>query len=487
MLKEKISIAAPIRHALNRWLPCCRFRTLFSSFLSLLFISVAFAAEPPLLITHVNIIDVTGNPIQSNMTVTIRGDRIVEIAPNGKSDAKGARVFDATGKYLIPGLWDMHVHTVFGDWLPRDEKIVLPLFVANGITGIRDMGGDLEVLKVWRAEINAGKLLGPRMVIAGPMLDGPVPRFPSSAPIKDAADARRTVDELKRGGVDFIKIQSLIPRDGYFAAADEAKKVGINFVGHVPDAVRASEVSNAGQKSIEHFTGVFEACSPLEDEFLKGPKGPGKFVATYDENRAQTLIALFARNQTWQVPTLVWEHGQWLIDESDFSHDPLTRYAPPAWKDRTWPMFTKDILKDMDTDPLPVRERFTQMELEMTYKMHKAGVPFLAGTDTAAGVHVFPGFSLHEELVFFVKAGFTPLEALQTATINPAKFLGKQAEFGTVAKGKIADLVLLDANPLDDIHNTQKIRGVVLAGHLFTRDELDTMLRDVERAATAAK
>jgi imidazolonepropionase-like amidohydrolase len=379
------------------------------------------------------------------------------------------------------------VHTIFGDWIPQDENVTLPLFVANGVTGIRDMGGDLQKLRSWRSRIESGKLLGPRMVISGPMLDGPTPRFPSSAPVKNAADGRQIVDELKRDGADFIKIQSLIPRDGYFAAADEAKKLGIPFVGHVPDAVRASEASNAGQKSIEHFTGIFEACSPLEDEFLKGRKGPGRFDASYNKSRASTLIALLAKNQTWQVPTLVWERGQWLIDESDFSKDPLTQYAPAAWRDRTWPMFTKDILKDMDTDPKAVRERFVQMELEMALAMHRAGVPFLAGTDTAAGVHVFPGFSLHEELALFVKAGFTPMEALQTATRNPAQFLERTADFGTVEKGKLADLVLLYANPLDDIHNTQKIAAVVLAGRYLSRHDLDEMLSQVKAAAAKSK
>jgi imidazolonepropionase-like amidohydrolase len=325
------------------------------------------------------------------------------------------------------------------------------------------------------------------MVISGPMLDGPVPRFPSSAPVKDAADGKKIVDDLQKSGVDFIKIQSLIPRDGYFAAADEAKKLGIPFVGHVPDAVRATEASNAGQRSIEHLTGIFEASSTMEDQLMKGPKGPGRFVETYDPARARNLIALLAKNQTWQVPTLVWEHGQWLIDESDFLRDPLTRYAPAAWKNRTWPMFTKDILKDMDTDPLPVRERFTQMELEIVKQMHQAGIPFLAGTDTAAGVHVFPGFSLHEELAYFVKAGFTPLEALQTATRNPAQYFGKTADMGSVERGKIADLVVLNANPLDDIHNTQKIHAVVLAGKYFSREQLDELLRGVEAAASESK
>jgi len=442
------------------------------------------AAAATLAITHVTVIDATGSAPQPDMTIIVKQGRIVGL---GKSTViqspADAIAVDGAGKYLIPGLWDMHVHTVFGDWLPRNEKVALPLFVANGVTGVRDMGGDLDVLEVWRSSIAAGRLLGPRMVIAGPMLDGPVPRFPSSAPVADAAQGRKVVDDLKARGVDFIKVQSLIPRDGYFAAADEAKKRGIVFVGHVPDAVRASEASNAGQKSIEHFTGIFEGCSTIEDQLIKGPKGLGLNVKTYDAARAQTLIALMVKNQTWQVPTLVWERGQWLVDDIDLSHDPLTKYAPAAWKDRTWPMFVKDILKDMDTDPLPVRKKFVQMELDMTLAMFRAGVPFMAGTDTAAGVHIFPGFSLHQELELFVRAGLTPMQALQTATLNPAKFLGTLADQGTVEPGKVADLVMLDANPLDDIANTKKIRAVVLAGRYFDRAALDRMLRGVEVAA----
>ncbi len=450
------------------------------------------SSDSTLVFSHVNVIDATGSPVQADMTVVVRGGKIVDVA---KSDVtKSATVLvpgpvktvDARGKYLIPGLWDMHVHTNFGEWVPPNEKVTLPLFVANGVTGVRDMGGELEVLKRWRSEIAAGTLLGPRMIIAGPMLDGPTPHFPSSAPVATAADGRKVVDNLKAQGVDFIKIQSYIPRDGYFAAAEEAKILGITFVGHVPDAVRASEATNAGQKSIEHFTGIFEGCSTIEDQLLKGPKSLGQNVSTYDAGRAKTLIALMAKNHTWQVPTLVWERGQWLVDDIDMSHDPLTRYAPAAWK-RAWPVFTEDILKNMDTDPLPVRRRFVQMELEMTLAMHRAGVPFMAGTDTAAGVHVFPGFSLHEELSLFVQAGLSPMEALQTATRNPAEFMGQLAEMGTVEKGKLADLVLLDANPLEDIHNTRKIRAVVLAGKYLSREDLNGLLQQVEAAAASAE
>jgi imidazolonepropionase-like amidohydrolase len=448
------------------------------------FLGSTAASADTLAITHINVIDIAGGAELPDMTVLVRDGRIAEVGKSSRVAAPpDAKAIDGSGKYLIPGLWDMHVHTIFGDWLPRDEKVTLPLFVANGITGVRDMGGDLEALKQWRSAIAAGKLLGPRMIIAGPMLDGPVPRFPSSAPISNAADGTRTVDELKAGGVDFIKIQSLIPRDGYFAAAAEAKKLGITFVGHVPDAVRASEASNAGQKSIEHFTGIFEGSTPIEDALLKGPKSLGLNVKNHDPNRAKALIALMAKNQTWQVPTLVWERGQWLVDDIDLSHDPLTKYAPASWRDHTWPMFVTDIMKDMDTDPLPVRKQFVQMELDMTLAMFKAGVPFMAGTDTAAGVHIFPGFSLHQELVLFQSAGLTPMQALQTATLNPAKFMGRTADLGTVEKGKLADLVMLDADPLKDVANTQKIRGVVLAGRYFDRAALDKMLRDVEKAA----
>jgi len=460
-------------------------------FLAALGVTCAIQASPAgqLVFTHVNVIDATGTPAQPDMTVIVEGQRIVGIRKDGTlSIPKNSQIIDARGKYLIPGLWDMHVHEIFGDWLPKNEEIIPLLFVANGVTGVRDMGGDLEPLKRWRTDIASGKMLGPRMVISGPMLDGPVPQFPSSAPVSNAADGRRVVDEMTKGGVDFIKIQSLIPRDGYFAAADEAKKLGMVFVGHVPDAVRAEEASNAGQKSVEHLTGVFEGCSSDEADLMRQPRGPGRgrFLSTYDPARAKALIALFVKNQTWQVPTLYWERGEWLIEQTNSGPDPLAKYAPPAWMERTWPMFTSDIGKHWSTDPLPDRKRFVQKELEMVGEMNRAGVPLLAGTDTAAGVRVYPGFSLHEELALLVQAELTPMQALQTATRNPGRFLGI-SDTGTIARGMRADLVLLDANPLEDIANTKKIRSVVLAGRYLSREDLDSLLKRVEHAAAVAK
>jgi len=439
----------------------------------------------PLIIHDVTVIDATGAPAKPHQTVVVRDGRIEQIVSSPVTyDRKSPGVhIDGSGKFLIPGLWDMHVHMVFGDWFPHGKEVTLPLFIANGITGVRDMGGELEVLEQWRREISAGTLIGPRIVMSGPMLDGPKPRFPSSIAIKTPDDGRRAVDDLKARGADFIKLQSLIPREAVFAIADEAKKQGIPFVGHVPDGVRASEASNAGQKSFEHLIGIFEGSSPLEDEFLKGAKTEKEFLSTYDPKRAATLLALLAKNQTWQCPTLVWERGGNLIDRTDFAHDPRAKYAPAYWKDVTWKRFTEEIEHDFNTDDLATRKQFVEKELEVVNAMHRAGIPFLAGTDTPPGVYIFPGFSLHEELQRFVAAGFTPMEALQTATLNPAKFFGMADRLGTIETGKSADLVMLDANPLEDIRNTQKIQAVFVNGRYLPRVELDRMLAGAEQAA----
>ncbi len=448
----------------------------------------AQSPAPSVLIIHnVTVIDASGTPAQMHRTLIVRAGKIEEIRDSTEGPRKklpGMHV-NGSGKFLIPGLWDMHVHMVFGDWFPRGKEVTLPLFIANGVTGVRDMGGELEVLQQWRKEVAAGTLIGPRMVISGPMLDGPQPRFPSSIAITTPDDGRRAVDDLKRRGADFIKLQSLIPREAVFAIADEARKQGISFVGHVPDSVRAAEASNAGQKSFEHLIGVFEGSSPLEDEFLKGGKTEGKFLSTYDPKRATELFALLAKNHTWQCPTLVWERGGNLIDETDFIHDTRAKYVPVHWKDVTWKRFTEEIIHDFNTDDLATRKRFVEKELEVVNAMHHAGIQFLAGTDTPPGVYVFPGFSLHEELQRYVAAGFTPMEALQTATLNPAKFLGMEDRLGTIEKGKLADLVLLDANPLDDIRNTQKIAAVIVNGRYLSRADLDKMLAGVEVAAKA--
>jgi len=441
-----------------------------------------------LALTNVTVVDVRTGALRRDQTVLVKDHRIAAVGASREMKllAKAQQV-DGSGLFLIPGLWDMHVHLVFGDWFPRGKEISLPLFVANGVTGVRDMGSDLEALQEWRKEIAAGKLIGPRIYTSGPMLDGPKPRFPSSVPVGTAEDGRRAVDDLKRRGADFVKLQSLIPREGVLAIADEAKKQGIAFAGHVPDAMKANEMSEAGMKSFEHLIGIFEGSSPAEEEFLKGGKTEGKFLATHDPSRAEKLAELLAKNHTWQCPTLVWERGGNLVDVTDYAADGKSKYVPEAWENVTWKRFRTEIAGGYGSDDLATRKKFIAKELDVVRMMKAKGVEFLAGTDTPAGVHVFPGFSLHEELERFVAAGFSPLQALQTATVNPSRFFGEEERRGTVEAGKAADLLLLRANPLEDIRSTQKIAAVVLNGRYFSRAELDQMLAGVEKAAGEPK
>ena len=456
----------------------------FVSHMPLTLLAQSDRSDGALVLTNLTLVDVRSGELRPKQTLVIKDNRIVSAGPSQTvAETAKSRSIDCSGLYAIPGLWDMHVHLVFGDWFPGGENISLPLFVANGVTSVRDMGSELEVIQKWRGEIDSGQLTGPRIHSSGPMLDGPKPRFPSSVAITTAEDGRRAVDDLKQRGADFIKLQSLIPRDAVFAIAEEAKKQGIAFEGHVPDSVRASEMSNAGMKSFEHLIGIFEGSSPLEDEFLKGNKTEERFLATYDPVRTGALAKILARNGTWQCPTLVWERGGNLIDATDFSKDTRTKYVPAAWKAKTWKRFTEEITQGYGGDDLSVRKKFVSKELEVVHMLHEHGVGFLAGTDTPAGVYIFPGFSLHEELQRFVAAGFTPLEALQTATMNPARFFGMESQLGTIEGGKLADLVLLNANPLQDISNTQKISAVVANGRYFSRKELDEMLARVEAAA----
>jgi imidazolonepropionase-like amidohydrolase len=455
-------------------------------------LSMAQTAEPPLVILHVTVINPATSSVEPDQAVAMVGNEIVLVTDAGRfKPIAQARVIDGTNQFLIPGLWDMHVHSAFGDWFPGGRDIILPLFVANGITGVRDMGGDLPVLFAWRKDIAAGNLIGPRMVVAGPMLDGYLPdgknlRFPSTVPVTSIEEAVAAVDSLKAQHVDFIKTQSLISHDAYLAAATEAHKQGLPFVGHVPDAVRIREAIAVGQKSIEHMMGAAAACSTVEDRVIKGEIDTATLLNSYDKKNCSETIALLAKTQTWEVPTLVWERGGNALDKLDWQHQPLDRYVPAYWRDVTWKRFKEQMTPGLLKDPFPLRQREVALEFSLVKAMHRAGVPFMAGTDAAPGIYIMPGFSLHDEMANFVDAGFTPMEALQTATSNPARFLGRD-DIGSIAPGRYADLVLLAANPVDDIKNTKKINAVVINGKYLDRAALDQMLKGVETAAKQQK
>jgi imidazolonepropionase-like amidohydrolase len=463
-------------------------------------------STPSLAITHATVIDATGAAPHPDTTVLISNQQITVVAPSSSiAIPRGAQVLDATGKFLIPGLADMHVHLTGAGEPNGSRKFILPLLVANGITTVRDMGGKVEFLKKLRSEIDKRPflrqaLLGPQIFFTGPYLDGDPPGYQPSIVIKTAAEASNAVDLLTNQGVDFIKTQSRLSRDAYFAITEESKKKGIRFVGHVPDRVSALEASNAGQASIEHLTGVLLACSSKEAELRAEQFAPDPPNATpeqslersrawqrslldsYSEEKAAALFRAFATNGTWQVPTFpIIVHFGFMTPKTDLPRDPRMKYVPQNER-KIWQQGINERLEHRSDPDFALREEIVNRLLEIVGKMQAAGVRIMAGTDTAAP-NVFPGSSLHEDLAYLVQAGLTPMQALQAATKNPAEFLGKLNSQGTIEQGKFADLVLLDANPLADIHNTQTIRSVILRGRLLDRPALNALLSSVAQFA----
>lgn len=454
------------------------------------------ARKQTLAFTHVTVIDATGAPPMDDMTVLIEGDRITAL---GKARTvtvpDGARIVDAKGKFLIPGLWDMHAHLTYSHFLK--------LNIANGVTGVREMGGspaEFEALRVLRKRIADGQLVGPRIVAAGVVVDGPRETSrPDSLQVTNDTEAREAVDSLKQMGADFVKVYSMLQRDGYFAVAAEAKHQSLAFGGHVPASVSAAEASDAGQKSLEHLFGVLAGCSSIEAQLTAESKAAAersgiagfvtaeigaqlKALERYDDQTAASLFARFVRNGTWQVPTLTGWRNLSAADDVQLINDPRSRYIP-AERRQAWKSQREGLRKSLPAEFF--KARLIEKQFEVVLAMQKAGVGIMTGTDSA-GLYLYPGFSLHEELALLVKAGLTPMEALQAATRNPAKYLGLLDRSGTVEKDRLADLVLLDANPLVEISNTQKIAAVMLAGKLITKPELDQLLSEAQAEANSA-
>lgn len=466
-----------------------RLSSILLCFAALLTLPKPASGQASLVFTHVTVIDGTGAPAKPDMSVVISGGRILKLGRTGRvRPPKDALVVDAAGKFLIPGLWDMHVH----EW---NKEVFFPLFIANGITGVRDMFSPLPPVKQWRAEIAAGTTTGPHIVAAGIIVDGPHPGCaPCSIAVGNADEGRKAVLKVREMGADFVKVYSMLPRDAYFAIADESKRQHMVFAGHVSEFVSAAEASDAGQKSIEHLSGVILACSAKEDELRKENEArlraegirrdtamleQAAALDSFDEKKAAALFARFAKNGTWMCPTLSVLRAVALGGDEDFSNDPRMKYIPGFLKNKFW----EDAYgwKEHTAEDNARAERVFQKQLEVVGMMRRAGVRFIAGTDTA-NPYIFPGFSLHEELALLVRAGFTPMQALQSATRDAAQYLGLLNSAGTIEKGKLADMVLLDANPLADIGNTRRINAVVLGGKLIPKQELDKMLADVEAA-----
>jgi imidazolonepropionase-like amidohydrolase len=390
-----------IRHAARNWV-------LFSCLL--LPAQLVAQNDGSVAIAHITVIDCTGAAAKPNSTVVVVHGRITAVGPSDQvSIPAGAHTIEGKGKFLIPGLWDMHGH------LTDATEEAFPLLIMNGVTGVRDMGGDLAQIDRWRAEIQKGTRVGPHIVRPGPFIDGPKEGVSNRLTVRTPEQARQAVQKLKAEGVDFLKVHNALPPDAFFALMDEARKEHIPVAVHLPSGVSSAEASDAGAASLEHIETVNESA-------LWQKAATAKTVEqAVDENlgpAGQQLFQRFAKNGTWFVPTLVaYERGFVLWSNQ-----------PEALKPRL------DVLRK---------------EMTLVGMMHQAGVQIMAGSDFSDWALV-PGIDLHNELALLVEAGLSPLEALQTATLNPANFLGEAKNYGTIEIGRAADLVVLDENPLDD-------------------------------------
>ncbi|HXT25606.1 MAG TPA: amidohydrolase family protein [Candidatus Eisenbacteria bacterium] len=459
-------------------------------------VSCAAPAENSIAITHVTVIDMTGAPPLAEQTVLIRKQRIAAVGPAGAIGIpRGAKIVDGAGKFLIPGLTDMHVHLTAAGEPDGSRRFMIPLLLTNGITTVRDMGGYLESLIPLRKEIEQGKRLGPRIFYAGPYLDGSPPSFEPSFVVTNRTQANEDVRLLVQRGVDFIKVQSILSRDAYFAIADAARREHMPFEGHVPDHVTAAEAADAGQRSIEHLTNVLRGCSRdeaklMRDQFYVPPKKETtaqaharlvhwqrELLQSFSQTNADALIARFAAKEVWQTPTLVLlKHDAFPTPGNIDRGRENEKYIPKVTLEN-WRKGRAAQMQLVNQPESGLREILFARSGALVGRMQKRGVDVLAGTDTPAP-DVVPGFALHEELALLVEAGLTPMQALQSATSSAARFLGKERDSGTVLAGKYADLALLDGDPLENIQNSGKIRAVVVRGRYLDRQALDGLLAE---------
>ena len=464
--------------------------------------ALLFACGPPpqefatgTAIENVSVVDVDAGTVTAGRTVVVQGSRIAAVEPPGRLRLGGEVTrIDGGGGYLIPGLWDMHVHE-FATGMPS----ALAVFIANGVTGVREMWGTVEAARDARDAIAAGDAIGPRAVAAGNITDGAPPWWPGSTVADTPERAREVVDSLADAGAGFVKVYSVLGADAFHAIAERAAERGLDVAGHVPFSVSAAAASDAGMRSMTHMFGIVEGCSSNGEEIrvrvnewlalrAEGREYTRPFfnadlyrelLAEVDDELCGALLARMAANGTWITPTLAVLQSVSALHRLRDEDDPRQAYMSPlvlsGWNARQ-PGMAMESPEDVEAG-----ERFFERQLAVTRMAAEAGVGVLAGTDTP-NPFVYPGFSLHDELGLLVRAGFSPREALAAATTAPARFLGVADSLGAVETGRIADLVLLGANPLEDIEHTRAIEMVVANGRFMDRAALDAMLAEVRRA-----
>ncbi|MBM4186387.1 MAG: amidohydrolase family protein [Gemmatimonadetes bacterium] len=455
-----------------------------------------------MLVDNVTLIDGTDRGAQPNMAVAVDGGRIVAVAPAGRISVPAtATKLDATGMYLIPGLWDNHAH-LFGYY-----ERSFPLFLANGVTTVKDVGGVIERVGYLRQETDRGRMLGPRILMAGPTLDNAeiVAAVPEGrVAVPTPAEAVKWVDSLAALKVDHLKVHSMTPRAAYFAILARARELKIPVVGHVPDSVLIQEAVDSGHRVIEHDFRIGYANSPrgvaianwLLSEYQKyrAAKRAGAGVGglfqiriraedsvrqLYDSATAAGFAAEMARRDVWFDPTLA------VLQSVHRRHEPAMRNLPELrFATKAALSFDEGLPPEPNATPEMVekgRATYRDIAGKTFRELVRAGAKFLAGTDTPV-LPLVPGFSLHRELALLVEMGLTPLQAIQAASRNAARAANRD-DLGTIEEGKSADFVVLRSDPLADIANTTAVQTVVVRGRLLDRLTLDRMLRDAETFA----
>jgi len=453
------------------------------------------AERVDLLIVGATVIDVASGTLAPDCAVAVRGGDIVAVVPAAKASAYAAgRVVEAHGRFVMPGLWDNHVHFGGGPALIEENKALLPLYVAHGITTVRDASGDLpqEVL-AWRGEVASGKLMGPTIYSSGPKLEGLNPIWKGTIEVGSEADVDAALARLKGLKVDFVKItDNTLKPDLFLYALRRAKALHLTTSAHIPAAITIDQASEAGLGSIEHMGFALRMGSPEEAAIaadvaagrITGAEAAGRTLATFDPATASAGFRRLAARGTFITPTLNGTRVTAYLDQDDHAADPYLAYIGPGLK-ATYAWRVERAAKD-DAAAIARRHAVYEKNVTLLPLLQAAGVGILAGTDAGfLNSFNYPGIGLHDEMAIFVRGGLTPLQTLQASVINGPRFLRQTARYGAVAPGKAADILILDRNPLDDIGATRAIAGVVLKGRYFDRPALDAMLAQARQAAAA--
>ena len=458
---------------------------------------LAASKQGDVIIRHVTIIDVEAAKTIAEQAVVLKGEDIVAVGGDAviARNWRAARTIEGKGRYLIPGLWDMHVHFGGGAELIEENKALLPLYVANGITTIRDASGDLpdQVLR-WRGEIADGSLFGPRLLTSGAKIEGIAPLWKGTIEVGSEADVDAALDRLKnRDKVDFVKItDSTLKPELFLYALGRAKALGLKTSGHIPMALTTEQAVDAGISSIEHLDYAYNAGAKDEAaiaaDFAAGridrAEANRRLDAGFDRNTAMAAYRRFAAKGVFVTPTLNGSRIIAYLDRDDHSKDEGLAYiGPKLRKTYDW-----RIERAAKADAAAIAARHKQIEDVATIlpMLAEAGVPIIAGTDAGfLNSFNYPGFGLHDEMGLFVEKGLSPAQALASATRAGPAWFGWLDRYGAIKPGMAADLVLLTQNPLENIAATRAIDTVVMRGEVFDRAALGKMLSDT-RAKVAA-